>query len=182
MTSAADASANATNEATGDAASQQDAALATVTDAGSPQGATVAGGSAAEGELPPMPENVQGPPRPWARMSHRDKERYMDNVVLPTMTALFQAYDSQHYARVTCATCHGENARRVHFHMPNSLPALPAFGTEAAQRMMNEHPRMVRFMRERVVPVMARLLGETPYDPQTNRGFGCYDCHPRARQ
>jgi hypothetical protein len=115
-------------------------------------------------------------------MNDRDRGRYMNDVVMPAMTALFQAYDPERYANVTCATCHGENARRVHFHMPtSSLAPLPAFGTEGWERMAAEHPRMMAFMAERMVPAMAQLLGQSPFDPQTGRGFGCMNCHTRAR-
>lgn len=164
-----------------DAATPPTPSAASVTDGGAPATSAATSTTPAEPELPPMPQGLHGPPRPWARMSHRERERFMDETVMPVMSALLHAYDAQHFAEVRCSTCHGTNARQVHFHMPNSLPALPAFGTEASQRMMAEHPRMMRFMRERVTPVMTQLLGMQSYNPETHQGFGCLGCHPSAR-
>jgi hypothetical protein len=39
---------------------------------------------------------------------------------------------------------------------------------------------MVKFMGERVVPEMAKLLHEEPYNPETHQGFGCFHCHVKA--
>ena len=71
----------------------------------------------AEISLPPMPTGLHGPARPWDRMTAQEKGRYMGEAVMPAMTALLQAYDPAHFATVTCATCHGANARAVHFHL-----------------------------------------------------------------
>lgn len=140
----------------------------TVVDAGAP---------VAEATMPPMPEGLRAPARPWARMSDQEKGRHMREAVMPAMTALLQAYDPAHFANVTCATCHGDNARAVHFHMPNTLPRLPAFGTPASQEHMATHRRMYEFMGTRVVPAMAQLLGQQPFNMQTHQGFGCANCH-----
>jgi hypothetical protein len=141
----------------------------TVVDAGAP---------VAEAPMPPMPDGLRAPARPWARMSDQEKGRHMREAVMPAMTALLQAYDPAEFANVTCATCHGANARAVHFHMPNSLPALPAFGTPAAEQRMAAERRMYEFMGTRMLPAMAQLLGQQPYNPQTHQGFGCFNCHP----
>ena len=157
-------------------------------DAGAPVAADVpvatvvvtedAGAPVAEAPMPPMPTGLHGPARPWARMTARERDHYMGEAVLPAMTALLQAYDPVHYARVTCATCHGSNARAVHFHMPNTLEALPMFGTPASQQLMAAEHRMFEFMGTRMVPAMAQLLGKQPFNPATHQGFGCFDCHP----
>ena len=159
--------------------------LTEVADAGAPAAEDVpaapssedAGAPVAEAPLPPMPTGLTGPTRPWSRMTDREKGRYMDERVMPVMTALLQAYDPAEFADVTCATCHGANARAVHFHMPNTLAPLPPFGTPASQALMARERRMFEFMGTRVVPVMAQLLGEQPYNPQTHQGFGCFNCH-----
>jgi hypothetical protein len=131
-----------------------------------------------EAPMPPMPAGLHGPARPWARMTGAQKGQYMAQAVMPAMTALLQAYDPAHFATVTCATCHGANARAVHFHMPNALPALPAFGTPAAQQRMAAQHRMYEFMGTRMTPAMAQLLGTQPFNPETHQGFGCFNCHP----
>lgn len=134
----------------------------------------------AQAELPPMPEGLHGPPRPWAQMSDQEKGHYMAESVVPAMRALLQAYDAQRFAQVNCATCHGPNAREVHFHMPNSLPALPQPGGEQWNGWMHRDPRMFQFMMQRVMPAQAQLLGMQPFNPQTRTGFGCFNCHPHA--
>lgn len=96
------------------------------------------------------------------------------------MRSLLQAFDAQHFARVTCATCHGANAREVNFHMPNSLPALPRPGSEAWTALSRDHSRIFEFMEHRVLPAQAQLMGMQPYNPQTHTGFGCFNCHPHA--
>jgi hypothetical protein len=143
---------------------------ASAADAGAPPAA----------ELPPMPTGLHGPAHPWAHMNAHDRGRYMNEAVLPAMSALLRAYDPARYAQVTCATCHGANAQQVHFRMPNSLPALHRPGTPAAQHAFQENPRIFQFMGTRVVPAMAQLLGEQPFNMQTHQGFGCAACHPHA--
>jgi hypothetical protein len=34
-------------------------------------------------------------------------------------------------------------------------------------------------MAKQVVPTVAGLLGEQPYDPKTQQGFGCLECHTK---
>jgi hypothetical protein len=143
--------------------------------------APAADATPAEPELPPMPTNLHGPPRPWARMNARARDEYMEHAVLPAMAELFRAYDPQEYAQVRCSTCHGQNARQVRFRMPNALPGLHAWGTPQAQQQAAQNPRLMRFMAERVTPAMAQLLGVPRYDPQTHQGFGCFNCHPHAQ-
>lgn len=140
----------------------------------------LAASAPAEPALPAMPEGLHGPSRPWAQMNAHDRAEYMEHQVMPVMQSLFQGFDAQHYAQVRCTTCHGANARQVRFHMPNTLTALPAPGSPAWNAIETDHPRMWHFMRERVVPAMATLLGTTPYNPQTHQGFGCFGCHPHG--
>lgn len=130
--------------------------------------------------LPPMPTGLHGPTTPWARMNAQQRGQYMAQSVMPVMTEMLHAYDSTRYADVTCATCHGANARAVHFHMPNTLPTLPAFGSPEATAWHQRDPRMFQFMGERMVPAMAQLLGQQPFNMQTHQGFGCGGCHPHA--
>jgi hypothetical protein len=112
-------------------------------------------------------------------MNDRQRAAHMQQNVLPVFRELLRAYDATAYANVTCATCHGQNARQVHFRMPNTLPTLPRFGTPEAQSFMQQHRRMYAFMGQRVVPVMAQLLGTEPFNMETRQGFGCAGCHPR---
>jgi hypothetical protein len=37
------------------------------------------------------------------------------------------------------------------------------------------------FMVKQVVPTVAQLVGEQPYDPKTQKGFGCFECHTKKK-
>jgi cytochrome c553 len=104
----------------------------------------------------------------------------MAKVVVPKMTEVFQAFDPKHYEKVTCATCHGKNAKEVGFKMPSpELPALPASETVFMNTVMKEKPQMVQFMGGKVTPEMAKLLGRKPFDHQKPdpNAFSCNACH-----
>jgi hypothetical protein len=103
---------------------------------------------------------------------------------------------------VTCNTCHGEHADESGWHMP-AVAALPRpavriagwenYGGPMDAQMRNaiygygaESDRLERaaYMREIVMPGMARLLGRQPYDftqpyafNRSHFTFGCYHCH-----
>lgn len=145
------------------------------------------GGGAAEGGEGTTPDStageIAGPPEPWEQMSFDAKKRYMAAEVVPVMSELFVAFDRERYEGFGCQTCHGENAQERQFAMPSpSLPALHPTGTPEQQAMVEQHPEMVRFMFNQVVPTMQRLLGAQPYDAETQSGFSCYACHPRATE
>lgn len=152
-----------------------------------PNGPATAGGdahttpAAAAGDpadLPAMPEGIAGPPTNWDDMAPEAKGQWMAEHVVPTMGPLFAAYDSTRYADITCATCHGPNARDVHFAMPSpALPVLPQFGTAAWDELAAREPRAIAFMATRVEHAMAAVIGEHPYDPATQQGFACTNCH-----
>ena len=62
------------------------------------------------------------------------------------------------------------------FKMPN--PKLPKLSfTDGFKKHMDKKPEITKFMMEKVVPEMATLLGTQPYDPKTQKGFGCAGCH-----
>ena len=46
--------------------------------------------------------------------------------------------------------------------------------------MVNDHPEMVRFMHNHVVPDIQAILGADPYDPVAQTGFSCFSCHPHG--
>lgn len=118
-----------------------------------------------------------GPPAPWKEMSHDDRVAYMKHAVLPAMKAEFEAWEADEFAEMTCATCHGQGARDETFKMPNpDLPKLPA-GPDGFEKLLAEEPDAARFMAKVVVPKMAAMLGEHPYDPKEHKGFGCFNCH-----
>ena len=112
----------------------------------------------------------------WDDMTIDQKKEVMKTEVLPKMKQLFQGFDSKRFAEMSCTTCHGAGAKEGKFSMPNpKLPKLdPANGFEKHKK---KDPKIVAFMMEHVSPEMAKILGEAPYDPATNKGFGCFDCH-----
>lgn len=106
-------------------------------------------------------------------MTPPERMELMKKKVIPEMTAAFQSFDSNEFEKVSCATCHGPGAKNGEFEMPTkSLPALD-------KAEMDKHPEMTKFMMEVVVPKMAGILGEHPYDPETHEGFGCFNCHTK---
>jgi hypothetical protein len=122
-----------------------------------------------------------GPPGPgqWDSWSFDQKKEYMKSAVLPKMGALFHDYDAKRFAAAKCTLCHGASAKDGTFRMPNpALPKLP--GTpEGFKKLHDQHPKAVDFMAKEVVPTMAGLVGEAPYDPKTQQGFGCFECHTK---
>ncbi len=148
--------------------------------------AAACGGSAAPAEAPPpaeateeaaaeedSPDTAPGEFKKFDDMSPPEKMKHMKTVVAPRMAKVFQEASAEEYEDFSCVTCHGPGAKDGNFEMPSKdLPALD-------QEEMEEHPEVTQFMKERVVPEMAKLLGEEPYNPETHEGFGCYHCHTK---
>ena len=134
----------------------------------------------------------------------RDREeivRFMETAVMPwartTLAPIVGGAD-----RVTCATCHGGNALARDWRMP-AVAVLPepqfkqagwehySLGMDAQLRNAiygylaeSDKQTTATYMREVVMPGMARLLQRPPYDftrpYDYNRrrfAFGCYHCH-----
>jgi hypothetical protein len=139
-----------------------------------PGAASAAEPATPSGDETPTPELAGGVA--WADMNRDQRIAYMKTTVLPEMTRTLQAFDPKEFEKVTCATCHGEDAKKNEFEMPTSeLPKLSAAGS--FEKHMKTEPEMTKFMMQKVVPQMAQLLGEQPYDPATQKGFGCFNCH-----
>ncbi len=136
-----------------------------------PSSAADAGGPEAGEPEAGAPETQ--PNKSFDEMSPPERMSLMKKVVLPEMTNAFQEFDREEFAEVSCATCHGPGAKNGDFEMPSA--ALPALDQEE----MAEHPEVTKFMKEIVVPKMAAILGEQPYNPETHEGFGCFDCHTK---
>lgn len=151
----------------GDAPSGVEAESAAADDAAA--GSTPGEGAAGEGAAPAGKKQGYAA---FDSLSPGDKLQHMKTVVVPEMKAVFTGFDQEEFADFSCATCHGARARQGNFEMPN--PDLPLDAEEMA-----EHPEITEFMKTKVVPEMARLMGEAPYDPATHEGFGCFECHTK---
>lgn len=111
----------------------------------------------------------------FEKLDKKQRQAFMDKVIVPKMTAVFQAFDAKHFAKVGCVTCHGPGAREGKFEMPTaSLPKLDFSKKDP------KHQKWNAFMSSKVVPTMAAALGVKPYDRVTKTGFGCLKCHMKA--
>jgi hypothetical protein len=112
----------------------------------------------------------------WESMSHGQRLETMKKVVVPKMGAVFQSFDAKKFADFNCVVCHGERIKQKNFDMPN--PDLPHLSyTDGFKKHMTEKPEITKFMMDKVEPEMAAALGMHPYDPKTQKGFGCGGCH-----
>lgn len=113
----------------------------------------------------------------WEAMDDAARGQYMADVVVPTMRPLFAQFDGERFAEFNCATCHGDNAQEVGFHMPNGLAPLDPSQIPAMQQ--SEDPMHV-FMTQTVWPQMGALVGQELYEAETQSGFSCMHCHAYA--
>lgn len=135
------------------------------------------------------------------KKSRADIVRFMETEVMPWARASLGRMKGG-ADRVTCETCHGRNAAARDWLMP-SVAALPLpdvrdrgwetyrGGMDAQMRNAiygyvaeSENQAKAAFMREIVMPGMARLLRRPAYDftrtyeyNRSRRGLGCYHCH-----
>jgi len=135
------------------------------------------------------------------KRSEADIVRFMETDVMPWARATFGRLKGG-ADRVTCATCHGAAAAARRWRMP-AVAALPQpdvrdrgweiYTTTMDAQMRNaiygylaesENQAKAAYMREVVVPGMARLLHRPAYDftrsyefNRSQRALGCYHCH-----
>lgn len=105
-------------------------------------------------------------------MSNQQKMEFMKNVVMPRMAKVFQDHDAKDYASFGCKTCHGDPPKDPH----DALPKLKLSG-DGLKKLQQDDADMLKFMHDKVMPEMAAIFGQQPYDPQTKQGFGCKGCH-----
>jgi hypothetical protein len=142
------------------------------------------------------------PIRPNGQLRSRDEiARFMEADVMPWARAALGPIRGG-ADRVTCETCHGRNAEARHWQMPG-VAALPRPGVknEGWERYSGGMDAQMRnaiygyaaesdkqhhaaYMREVIVPGMARLLHRPAYDftrtyeyNRSRLAFGCYHCH-----
>jgi hypothetical protein len=136
----------------------------------------------------PPPATATAPAKPagapelgWAEMGKQDRIDYMKAVVLPRMKQAFVHFSPDRYSKMSCMTCHGDSAADGSFKMPNPrLPKLPST-SDGFKKLAADRPAVMEFMKNEVKPKMAALLGKPEYNPETNSGFGCMECHTVAQ-
>jgi len=133
--------------------------------------------SAAPSAAPAPSAEAAPPAKPkWDDMTIEQKKEVMMKQVIPTMGPLLKEFDPKRFAEVRCTTCHGPGAKEGKFTMPNlNLPKLDP--TNGFEKHKKKDAKIVEFMSTKVVPEMAKIIGEPPYDPAKNAGFGCFECH-----
>ena len=137
--------------------------------------------AAPEPAAPPPIESLSGPPKPWEEMTFDERKKYMGEHVMPALGPWFETYDAERFADFSCDGCHGPDMVERKFAMPNpSIMALHPTGTAEQKQMVVDHPEMVKFMFNQVLPAVRTLIGAPTYDAETQQGFSCYACHPSA--
>jgi hypothetical protein len=140
-------------------------------------GSAMAGsGSAAAGSG--SSADADEPKSEFDKLTHDDKVKFMKQKVMPAMKAAFQKFDAKEYGNFTCKTCHGKDPQKSKYEMPTAeLPKLDFDKIKAGK----EEPKMVEFMSKVVKPEMAKLLG-APEMTETQKGFGCLNCHTMKKK
>ena len=115
-------------------------------------------------------------PGGWDGLDRNERIAFMEDEVLPRMTAIFAEHDPQRFASFACESCHGIDMIDADYEMPHALTALPLDDTlEVAQA---RNPEMTALMLDDVFPVMVELLGADKYNEQTAPdGLRCTICH-----
>jgi hypothetical protein len=154
---------------------------------------TPAGGAADPSKTgwqpPPLPTDgaigalgLNGPDKPWNDMTYEEKEWYMIGKVHPLMRQVFQTLDAAKYEglKFECEPCHGPDPKAKKYKMPSDhLSPVPPFDSKEYADMRGA--RIVKFMEQRVTPVMSSIMGMPIYDPKTKEGYSCYSCHPQQK-
>ena len=152
--------------------------------------------------LPPVLYEADDPVAPHgSRRSSSEIAAFMERDVMPfARRALGPLVGGQD--NVTCATCHGNDAEQRHWQMPGVRalpePELRLAGLERARLWLDPQMRnavygylaeedkqsIAAYMRQVVMPGMARLMHRPAYDFAKSYGYnrsraaiGCYHCH-----
>lgn len=112
------------------------------------------------------------PDVPFDDLDHDQREEFMKQKVVPTMTPIFKNHDPKKYANFGCDTCHGEDFIKGDFEMPN--PKLPKLNFADMSKFK---PADIEWMKTQVWPTMGKLLKEPLYSESNPEGFNCTTCH-----
>lgn len=136
-------------------------------------GETTADGGGGETKAAPG-----APDKKWADKDFQQRKEWMGIEVLPKMKALFKGYDEAQFKGFGCDTCHGADGKDKNYAMPTDS-IYPLDKKDPVGKAMAYDEAVTKFMIDKVVPDMAKLLDAEPYDPKTGKGtVGCFTCHP----
>jgi hypothetical protein len=139
-------------------------------------GETAGSGDAGGGETKSEPG---APDKKWADKDFQQRKEWMGIEVLPKMKTLFKEYDEAQFKGFGCDTCHGADGKDKNYAMPSDS-IYPLDKADPVGKAMAYDEKVTKFMVERVVPDMAKLLDGEPYDPKTGKGtVGCFTSHPQ---
>jgi mono/diheme cytochrome c family protein len=139
------------------------------------------GGKPSSTTTTPEASKVQEPPKalpdvPFDDLDQDQREEFMKQKVVPAMKAVFQNHDPKAYADFGCQTCHGKDAAKGRFDMPND--DLPKIGKTTDWTKFKQED--VDWMKNEVKPAMAKVMNQAEWTPENPKGFGCLECHPAA--
>lgn len=118
------------------------------------------------------------PDKQWADKDFQQRKEWMGIEVLPKMKALFKEYDEAQFKGFGCDTCHGSDGKEKNYAMPTDS-IYPLDKADPVGKAMKYDEKVTKFMVDKVVPDMAKLLDAEPFDPKTGKGkVGCFTCHP----
>lgn len=110
-------------------------------------------------------------PTGWAGLKTKDEKlTFMGTKIFSPMQKLFTEHNKERYKEFACETCHGKDMKEKKYAMPNIKPLDPANMPKGST---------ATFMREKVMPEFAKILGKELYDDKTKKGFGCFSCHTK---
>ncbi len=141
-------------------------------------GAAGSGSSASAGSGSAGGEEVAAGGFDFDKLTHDEKVDFMKKKVMPNMKPLFVKFDGKKFAKFNCKTCHGKDADKRKFKMPN--PGLPKLDF-AQLKAGKQAPKMAEFMGKSVKPEMAKLLQQPEYSESNPKGFGCLECHEQKK-
>lgn len=130
---------------------------------GTPTGDEGGGGETTEPGAPGVP---------WKDKTFEQRQEFMGITVMPAMKTLFKEYDENEFKQFKCQTCHGDDMNEKKFEMPSDS-IYPLNKADPIKGAMEYDEKMTKFMMDKVVPDMAKLLELEP-----GKEFGCMSCHP----
>jgi hypothetical protein len=116
------------------------------------------------------------PDVPFDQLDQDQRAQFMKEKVVPAMKPVFQNHDPKAYAEFGCKTCHGKEAEKGHFDMPNA--DLPKIGKTTDWSKFET--KDVDWMKDEVKPAMAKVMNMPEWTPENPKGLGCTACHPAA--